>query len=231
MRRPPSRPALAAVVLLAAGGLAGCTGDDPAAAPTAAVAPPSGTPMPQLLPDGPGDPVETASGPVDVAVPGWAHADVAFVQMMIPHHRQALEMAALAPDRASSPEVVALASRIDAAQAPEVLLMAGWLSEQGVDVPQAGDDPARWDHGEHGHDGMVGMLTPTELLGLRRASGSEFDRLFLAGMIRHHEGAVAMARAELRGGTAPRVLELADDVNAGQAAEIARMRALLARLG
>ena len=108
--------------------------------------------------------------------------------------------------------------------------MAGWLDEQGVDVPQAGDDPAMWDHGSHGHDGMVGMLSAAELADLAGAEGAEFDRLFLAGMIRHHEGALEMARAVMRGGTNPRVLELAEDVNAGQAAEIARMRALLARL-
>lgn len=225
MRRPP---ALLLTALALLGGLVGCS-DDPSAAPMPAVAS-SGAPVVELLPDGPGDPVATASGPVDVEVPGWAHADVAFVQMMIPHHRQALEMAALAPDRAASDEVLALASRIDAAQAPEILLMAQWLGEEGVAVPLAGDDPAMWDHGQHGHDGMVGMLSPADMARLADASGSTFDRLFLTGMIAHHQGALEMARAELAGGTSARVLELADDVNAGQAAEIARMRALLDRL-
>lgn len=228
MRRSPVPTLLALAVV---GALAGCS--DAAPGPAAAPAPTPGargTPVTELLPDGPGDPVVTASGPVDVEVPGWAHADVAFVQMMIPHHRQALEMAALAPDRAASPEVRALASRIDAAQAPEILLMAQWLREEGVAVPLVGDDPAMWDHGQHGHDGMVGMLGPAEMASLRAASGAEFDRLFLTGMIAHHEGALAMARAELAEGTATKVLELADDVNAGQAAEIARMRALLESL-
>lgn len=233
MRRSPtprsSRYVVALVALLAAGALAGCSEESPQA--SAAPSPTPTAPVTELLPDGPGDPVATASGPVDVAVPGWSHADVAFVQMMIPHHRQALEMAALAPSRASSDEVVALASRIDAAQAPEILLMAGWLDEEGVDVPQAGDDPALWDHGSHGHDGMVGMLSAAELADLADAEGTAFDRLFLTGMIRHHEGALEMASAVLRGGTNPRVLELAEDVNAGQAAEVVRMRALLDRLG
>lgn len=228
---PPTRPcAVALVALLAAGALAGCSRDDPDRAAGPAPGPSPSSSVVELVPGGPGDPVVTASGPVDVEVPGWSHADVAFVQMMIPHHRQALEMAALAPDRAGSPEVVALASRIEAAQAPEILLMAGWLQDEGVDVPQAGDDPAMWDHGQHGHDGMVGMLTPAQLSDLAGATGAEFDRLFLTGMIAHHEGALEMARAAMTGGTNPRVLELADDVNAGQAAEIARMRALLEQL-
>lgn len=190
----------------------------------------SGTPVLELLPGGPGDPVRTASGPVEVDVPGWSHADLAFLQMMVPHHRQALEMAELAPDRAASPAVLALAERIEAAQAPEILLMAGWLTDRGVEVPQVGDDPGMWDHGTHGHDGMAGMLTPAELVALADAEGEEFDRLFLAGMVRHHEGAVQMARDALRGASDPRIVELAEDVNAGQAAEVVRMQRLLADL-
>lgn len=216
--------------------LTGCTGsadDAPAAvAPsaTSADSPGGGTPVPELLPGGPGDPVRTATGPVEVDVPGWSHADLAFLQMMVPHHRQALEMAALAPDRAASPAVLALAERIRAAQAPEILLMAGWLSDRGVEVPRAGDDPALWDHGAHGHDGMAGMLSPAELAALADAEGNAFDRLFLTGMVRHHEGAVQMARDALRGATDPRIVELAEDVNAGQAAEVVRMQRLLASL-
>lgn len=220
------------MLVVLAGALAGCAGDATDGSGVAATTPPSpsGTPVRELLPGSPGDPVRTASAPVEVDVPGWSHADLAFLQMMVPHHRQALEMAALAPDRASSPAVLALAARIEAAQAPEVLLMAGWLSDRGVEVPQADDDPALWDHGAHGHDGMVGMLEPAELAALADARGAEFDRLFLAGMVRHHEGAVQMARDALRGATDPRVVELAEDVNAGQAAEVVRMQRLLASL-
>lgn len=229
MRRPASAVCVLAVL---AGTLTGCAGDggeQPEATATAASSP-TGTPVRELLPGGPGDPVRTASGPVEVDVPGWSHADLAFLQMMVPHHRQALEMAALAPGRAASPAVLALAERIEAAQAPEILLMAGWLTDRGVEVPQAGDDPALWDHGAHGHDGMVGMLEPAELAALADARGAEFDRLFLAGMVRHHEGAVQMARDALAGATDPRIVELAEDVNAGQAAEVGRMQRLLASL-
>lgn len=224
----PSRTALCALVL-AVPALVGCAGD-PEASTVAVTASPTGTPVVELEPGGPGDPVATATGVLDVDVPGWSHADLAFVQMMIPHHQQALAMAALARERAASEQVLALARRIDAAQAPEILLMAQWLTARDVAVPQPGDDPSTWDHASHGHDGMAGMLSPVEMSELAEATGDEFDRLFLVGMIGHHEGALVMARDALREGTDPRVLELADDVNAGQAAEIARMEQLLAAL-
>lgn len=239
----PSRTRLRALLLAtvcAVGGLVACSPQaatplgmqaeiqaETQAGPTAS---PTGTPVVELVPGGPGDPVASVTGVLDVEAPGWSHADLAFVQMMIPHHRQALEMSALADDRAGSSAVRALAERIDAAQGPEILLMAGWLDAKGVAVPQAGDDPALWDHASHGHDGMAGMLSPVQMLALSAASGEEFDRLFLEGMIGHHEGALEMARDVLREGTDPRVLELADEVNAGQAAEIARMEQMLAAL-
>lgn len=231
MRSSPSLVApVVGVALLVL--VSGCSPDGSTSTGPGGPAPSSGggTPVLELLPGGPGDPVRTASGPVEVDVPGWSHADLAFLQMMVPHHRQALEMAELAPDRAASPAVLALAERIEAAQAPEILLMAGWLTDRGVEVPQVGDDPGMWDHGAHGHDGMAGMLTPAELVALADAEGEEFDRLFLAGMVRHHEGAVQMARDALRGASDPRIVELAEDVNAGQAAEVVRMQRLLADL-
>lgn len=216
--------ALATVLTL---GLSGCTASEPRAD---AGTPTAGSSVRELLPGAPGDPVATASGPVDVEVPGWSHADLAFVQMMVPHHRQALEMAALAPDRAASEEVLSLARRIDAAQAPEIWLMSQWLEAEGVDVPQAGDDPAEWDHGAHGHAGMAGLLSPEEMAALIRAEGTDFDRLFLEGMIRHHDGAVQMAAEGMPESTDARVLELMEEVATGQAAEIARMERLLASL-
>ena len=217
--------ALAGSVLLA---LPACTGSDPSAAPDPAASPTSQ--VRELVPGAPGEPVATASGPIDVEVPGWSHADLAFVQMMIPHHRQALEMAALAPERASSTEVLSLARRIDAAQAPEIWLMSQWLAAEGLDVPEAGDDPSEWDHAAHGHAGMAGLLTPEEMAALIRAEGTDFDRLFLEGMIRHHDGAVQMATEGMPESTNARVLELMEEVATGQLAEIARMERLLDQL-
>ena len=183
-----------------------------------------------LQPGRPGDPAATVDPeqvPNDAA---WNHSDVAFVQMMIPHHAQALEMSRLARTRAEDPQVKALARRILAAQGPEILTMAAWLQERNIDVPKAGEDPAEYDHGEHGHTPMMGMLTDEQMHRLEASRGHRFDRLFLEGMIGHHRGAVDMAQAVAQDGADVRVSELSADVVAGQSAEIERMRQLLTEL-
>jgi uncharacterized protein (DUF305 family) len=152
---------------------------------------------------------------------------VSYLQMMIPHHGQALRVAGLAAARAADPRVLVAAERIEAVQGPETFLMAGWLAERGIDVPAPEEDPHDYDHGEHGHSPMRGLLSDEELAALAAASGPEFDRLFLAGMIRHHEGAIAMAADRRAGGIDPRVAEIADRVVAGQAAELARLERIL----
>ena len=101
------------------------------------------------------------------------------------------------------------------------------LAQPGVEVPRAGDDPHEYDHSEHGHDPMMGMLTDRQMRQLEHARGAEFDRLFLRGMIQHHEGAIDMASTVARKGTDLLVGELAADVTATQAAEISRMQQLL----
>jgi uncharacterized protein (DUF305 family) len=160
----------------------------------------------------------------------WNHADVAFVQMMVPHHAQALEMSAMAPERAASKQVLALARRIKGSQGPEVLTMSSWLQTRDIEVPKAGEDPSTYDHGEHGHMEMQGMLTHEQLAELKAARGARFDRLFLRDMIGHHQGAVDMAQQVAVDGTDLQVSEIAADVNTGQTAEINRMRALLKAL-
>lgn len=152
--------------------------------------------------------------------------DAAFLEQMIPHHRQALDMAELARTRASSPAVVSLAQRIAAAQAPEILVMADWLVDHDLPVPEGTE------HDMEGMDGMPmqGMLSEDQMSALADADGAAFDRLFLTGMIQHHEGAVAMALTVLTDGDDQRVNEIASDVNAGQSAEVARMQSLLAAL-
>ncbi|WP_370618931.1 DUF305 domain-containing protein [Mumia sp. Pv 4-285] len=148
-------------------------------------------------------------------------ADVAFAQQMIPHHRQALEMAALAPSRAGT-EVAALAERIGAAQDPEIATMTGWLEEWGKDVPAEDDAHA-------GHTDMPGMMSPEDLDRLEGLTGDAFDAEFLRQMIAHHEGAVAMAEDEVTAGSDPEAIALAQQVVTAQRAEIAEMQALLAR--
>jgi len=180
-----------------------------------------------LRPGEPGEPAETV-GPEDVPpAPAATHSDIAFVQMMVPHHGQALEMARLAPARASSSRVKALARRIEGAQGPEILELAAWLEAHDVEVPRDGEDAQEHDHSQHGHAAMAGMLTDAELRRLAASSGRRFDVLFLRGMIRHHLGAVEMAETVAVDGADIRVSEIAADVATGQRAEVDRMRDLL----
>ncbi|MFD3870585.1 DUF305 domain-containing protein [Streptomyces sp. NPDC058623] len=146
-------------------------------------------------------------------------ADTAFALGMIPHHRQALEMARLAPTRAGSAEVKKLAEEIEKAQDPEIATLSGWLVAWGEPVPAEGA-------GHGGHD-MAGMMTAEEMAGLTKSSGAAFDKAFLELMVKHHEGAVAMARTEQAGGAYGPAKEMAGAIVASQSAEIARMKALL----
>jgi uncharacterized protein (DUF305 family) len=140
-------------------------------------------------------------------------ADIAYVQMMIDHHEQALKMARLAPDRAKSKELKGLASRIADVQGAEIDMMEGWLDEHGAEKDAAG----------HQHPKMRGMATPRQLKDLEAAEGAAFDRIFLDLMIAHHEGAIAMAGDVKAEGNNIRAEEMADDVIASQTTEIARM--------
>jgi len=153
----------------------------------------------------------------------WNAADASYMAMMVPHHRQALDMAELAATQAEDPLVSAIAAAIDTAQGVEILVMADWLVDRDLPEPEADDAMA-------GMDGMQGMLTEDQLDALAAADGAEFDRLFLEGMIQHHEGAIAMAGTVLNQGEDVVTNELASDVSASQSAEITRMREILARL-
>lgn len=143
-------------------------------------------------------------------------ADFRYVQMMIEHHRQALTMTALVPERAGSPKVRKVAERIAAAQGPEIGAMEGWLKSNGGPRPQSG----------HDHHAMPGMATDAQLAELRAARGKAFDTLFLRLMTAHHEGALTMAGEVLSQGNNVLVEEMANDVIAQQTAEIDRMRSL-----
>lgn len=143
-------------------------------------------------------------------------ADRGYVEMMIVHHQQALEMTSLAPERAGSDPVKKLAERIAAAQKPEVDAMKGWQETQGVKNGSGG-------HG-HDHGSMPGMATAAQLTQLRNAKGAAFDELFLTLMITHHQGAVTMASEVLTEGNNVLVEEMANDVIATQTSEIGRMR-------
>ncbi|MEV5978485.1 DUF305 domain-containing protein [Streptomyces sp. NPDC052114] len=141
-------------------------------------------------------------------------ADFTYTQMMIVHHGQALKMTELAPKRAESSRVKRLASRISAAQGPEIGAMKGWLKNHGGPREHAG----------HDHGTMPGMATDAQLKQLRAAKGKAFDELFLKLMITHHNGAITMATEVLSDGNNVQVEEMANDVVAQQSSEIGRMR-------
>lgn len=223
----------AGMAVVAALLLTACSGGDSGADPGGEPADARGATAAEAPVLQPGRPGENAStiDPADAPTAAeWNHTDQAFAQMMIPHHGQALEMSRLAMTRAGSPEVTALARRIQGAQGPEIRVLAAWLAERDLAVPRTVDDVEAFDHDNHGHTEMAGMLTDEEMRALRAARGREFDRLFLRGMIHHHRGAIEMAQSVGRDGSDVLVAEMAADVTATQAAEIDRMRELLRTL-
>jgi len=171
------------------------------------------------------------SGPA-LPVP-HTEADVRFMQGMIPHHQQALEMTALVPSRSAREDVRLLALRIELSQHDEILLMQHWLEDRGEEVPGADAHASHAGHAGHGAthaELMPGMLTPEDMERLASATGAEFDRLFLEAMIRHHEGAIVMVQELFASPGAARgseIFQFAADVEADQGIEIARMRGML----
>ena len=167
---------------------------------------------------------------MDGGRPRYTPADLRFMQGMIAHHAQAVVMARWAATHGARPDVRTLAGRIEVAQGDEIALLMRWLRARGESAPDtAAGHVLMGHHGAHG----PGMLSPEELARLDRARGPEFDRLFLAFMIRHHEGAVAMVRelfASPGAGQEPNVFRFASDVEVDQTTEIERMRSMLAAL-
>lgn len=153
-------------------------------------------------------------------------ADVTFTQQMIPHHQQAVVMAALADTRASDPEVKKLAAQIKAAQGPEITTMTGWLNAWGKPAPAAST--------AHGMDmsggSMPGMMSDVDMTKLGAMSGITFDKQFLLMMIEHHQGAISMSQAEVTGGKNPDTIALAKQIITSQQAEIDTMKTIHARL-
>jgi uncharacterized protein (DUF305 family) len=153
--------------------------------------------------------------------------DVGFAQGMIPHHAQAIEMADMALEVSEDPDVRRLAEAIRAAQDPEIDLLTTWLETWEQPVPEAS--------GGHGMDGMgsmmSGMMSPADMERLGGSSGPDFDRMWLEMMVRHHEGAIEMAQAEIDGGEYQPAIDLAGTIVTTQQAEIDEMRGLLAARG
>jgi uncharacterized protein (DUF305 family) len=156
---------------------------------------------------------------------GYTDAEVVFMELMIPHHAQALEMAELAQARAEDEQFKVFAERIALSQGPEIEVMQTWLTDRGLPVPEV--EPTS-EHGPHSsHAGMPGMVTPAQMKILEEARGVDFERKFLTYMIAHHQGAIEMAQPVVGSAIDPRAEEMANDVNSKQAIEIERMEEML----
>ena len=151
--------------------------------------------------------------------------DVSFAQGMIPHHQQAVEMAELADGRAASSQVKDLAARVEKAQGPEITTMTAWLKAWDEKVPES--MPGMDHSGMDGMDGMDGMMDSADMDKLKKASGKDFDSMFLTMMVEHHEGAVEMATTEKAKGEYKAATAMAGDIVTAQNAEISEMKKLL----
>lgn len=154
-------------------------------------------------------------------------ADILFARMMIPHHAQAVRMSDMMLTKQGIPApVTALATRIKAAQGPEIEKMTAWLTSwnEPALMPSGPAMDGGMDHG------MAGMMSEEDLKKLDAAEGTDAAKLFLAQMIAHHEGAVKMASTESTAGTNPAAVQLSKDIVASQEAEIREMKDLLAAL-
>jgi uncharacterized protein (DUF305 family) len=181
---------------------------------------------PIVQPGAPGDVTRVidAKRAADLSRVQFTAADVRFMQGMIGHHAQALEMTTLVPERTTREEIRLIARRIELSQADEIKMMQEWLQARGQALP----DP----HAHHapGAHLMPGMLTSAEMGRLAAAKGTAFDRLFLESMIKHHDGALIMVKELLAtpgAGQEPEMFAFVSDVEADQRMEIDRMAAML----
>jgi len=207
------------VFLLLTGMIAGCSAESPKASAAPVI----------VQPGAPGDRGQTLAAsslptPTDTL---FTAADVLFMQGMIPHHAQALRMTDLVPSRSENRDITLIAQRMRASQEDEITLMRRWLQDRDQKVPAA-------NHDHSGADGelMPGMLTEERFAELGKATGKDFDRLFVQYMIAHHLGAIQMVEKLFRdgGGAETEIFTYASHVEADQRIEIDRMRKLLARL-
>jgi len=161
--------------------------------------------------------------------------DVRFMQRMIAHHAQAIQMVELLPSRTDREDMRLLARRIELSQADEIDFMRQWLRARGAAQPVVSPSPDRHaaHHGAESPDSMPGMLSGDEMSQLSAARGADFERLFLEGMIRHHAGALTMVRelfATSGAGQEVEIFSFASDVEADQRMEIGRMSTMLDEL-
>jgi uncharacterized protein (DUF305 family) len=187
-----------------------------------------------VQPGAPGQPTRILPPSTRATLPPRSPKDVKFMQGMIMHHAQAVEMTALIEPRTENKNIRLLGARISQSQSDEMMFMKRWLEARGEPVSppmpgMSGMDMPGHDMSKH-HALMPGMLTPKQMDALKKAKGAEFDRLFLRGMIQHHHGALTMVKELFETAGAGQDAELfnfATDVDSGQRAEIKIMETLL----
>lgn len=233
-----SKTLVIAATLVVAASLTACSSASPKtttvpapAAGTTPAGPSAATRIaPQVAPEQ-GHVAAIARARADSARRPYTAADIHFMQSMIGHHAQAIQMSRMAPTHGARPSVLTLAERILNSQQDEIATMQRWLEDRLQPVPEATPHGMTVMHDGMAHEMLMpGMLTDAQMKQLDEARGREFDRLFLTFMIQHHRGAVAMV-SELFGsygaGQDELVFKFASDVNVDQTTEIARMERML----
>lgn len=213
-------------------GLAACSGkSDPAAGQPAA----STDQAPAIVqPGAPGKDSSVVANVPTFTAPAFTKADVDFMQGMIHHHSQALQMVAMIESHTKTPELRAIGQKIQISQSGEIKSMTDWLTARKLDAPMIMPDGSAMMMGGGSHSDMApmpGMLTAAQMKALGEARGAAFDQLFLTGMIQHHKGALSMV-ADVRSAGGGKETNIGDYLNAvdnDQRMEIVRMYGLLGR--
>jgi uncharacterized protein (DUF305 family) len=190
----------------------------------------SGTAPVVVQPGAPGRPTKTLPPSTKGVLPARSPADVAFMQGMIMHHQQAVEMAALIASRTENKDLRLLGAKISSSQSDEIRFMQRWLAARGEAISMTMAGMSDMDASGKPEALMPGMLTPEQMTALRDAKGAEFDHLFLSGMIQHHNGALIMVKDLFNtagAGQEADIFNFATDADNTQRAEIKIMQAML----
>jgi uncharacterized protein (DUF305 family) len=185
-----------------------------------------------VQPGAPGKPTKTLPPSTKGALPPRSAADVEFMQGMIMHHQQAIEMTALIPSHTGNKALQSLGARISSSQSGEIRFMQRWLAARGEPLSMAMPGMPDMDRSGRPMALMPGMLTAEQMEALRKANGAEFDRLFLTGMIQHHDGALIMVKDlfdTAGAGQDADIFNFATDADNTQRAEIKIMETMLAK--
>ena len=183
-----------------------------------------------VQPGAPGKPTRTLPPTARATLPPASPADVQFMQGMIMHHAQAVEMTALIESHTENKDLRSLCARISSSQSDEIKFMKRWLASRGQPASQAMSDMPHMNMSHEQMELMPGMLTREQMEALRKARGDSFDRLFLTGMIQHHGGALTMVKDlfdTAGAGQDAELFDFATDVDSGQRAEIRIMQRML----